>query len=237
MEILTKIFLGLMPSVLLVWYFFSRSEVKSDSVVIVQALCWGSLIALPVQIAGTVISAAIIHQGNVFIDKLIKSFVGASLVEETFKLIAVYLLIRFGAKPRNLMESVAHGAYVGLGFATIENLTYILDSGAGVGVIRAFTAVPCHAFLGAIMGYYLGVAWVAQGFLSTIFLLRAWIVPVILHGLYDLPLMMARLMNQGFGHENAGVVLFSMAMAVVLIEGFWVVYLIGRIRTENWKMA
>lgn len=233
MEILAKIFLGLTPSVLLVWYFYSRAIAKSDPVSIVQALCWGSLIALPVQIVGVVISAAIIHQGNAFTDKLIKSFIGASLIEETIKLVAVYLLTRFGTRPRDLMENVVQGAYVGLGFATIENLSYILESGAGVGIIRAFTAVPCHAFLGAIMGYYLGVACLARGSQSSIFLLRAWIVPIILHGLYDLPLMMTRLMNQGFGPENASFALFSMAMGVVLFEGLWVVYLIGRTRAET----
>jgi RsiW-degrading membrane proteinase PrsW (M82 family) len=46
---------------------------------------------------------------------------------------------------------------VSMGFAFVENLMYIINSGYATGFMRMFTAVPAHATFGIIMGYYLGL--------------------------------------------------------------------------------
>ena len=35
---------------------------------------------------------------------------------------------------------------------------YVSTHGSGVGILRAFTAVPAHAIFGVFMGFYLGLA-------------------------------------------------------------------------------
>jgi protease PrsW len=47
---------------------------------------------------------------------------------------------------------------VGMGFATFENILYVLNEGLSVGVMRMFTAVPAHACFAVLMGFYLGKA-------------------------------------------------------------------------------
>jgi len=53
-------------------------------------------------------------------------------------------------------DGILYSVMVSLGFAFVENLFYVYQSGLNVGILRAFTAVPAHATFGAIMGYYLG---------------------------------------------------------------------------------
>jgi RsiW-degrading membrane proteinase PrsW (M82 family) len=56
------------------------------------------------------------------------------------------------------MDGVVYGAVASLGFATLENILYVTPNGFAVAAARAFTAVPGHALLGVIMGYYVGRA-------------------------------------------------------------------------------
>ena len=57
------------------------------------------------------------------------------------------------------MDGIVYGVVASLGFATLENILFVFNGGMSVAVSRAFTAVPLHAFVGAIMGYYVGQAW------------------------------------------------------------------------------
>ena len=78
--------------------------------------------------------------------------------EETFKYL---VLTRYSARHRAFdepMDGIVYGAVASLGFAALENLLYVGSGDLGTAVARAATAVPGHAFTGAIMGYYVGQA-------------------------------------------------------------------------------
>ena len=45
-----------------------------------------------------------------------------------------------------------------MGFATAENMTFVLQGGAGLAVMRMLSAIPAHFVFAVIMGYYLGKA-------------------------------------------------------------------------------
>ena len=51
------------------------------------------------------------------------------------------------------MDGIVYGPSC-LGFATFENIVYVMDGGFNG---HAFTAVPAHACFGAIMGYYIAM--------------------------------------------------------------------------------
>ena len=55
-------------------------------------------------------------------------------------------------------DGIMYSVAAALGFATVENVLYVISQGAGAGVLRAFLAVPGHAFDGVLMGYFLGLA-------------------------------------------------------------------------------
>jgi hypothetical protein len=67
---------------------------------------------------------------------------GIAWVEEGSKRM---LLLARGRRDRHIDEPfdwIVYAVAVALGFATVENLVYVLERGAGVGLLRAFTAVP-----------------------------------------------------------------------------------------------
>lgn len=86
-------------------------------------------------------------------------------------------------------DGVVYGVFVSLGFAAVENVMYVLTSGFSTAVVRAIFSIPGHAMFGVVMGAALGQAkWLAahqQKQQTAALLRRAWLLPAVLHGLYD----------------------------------------------------
>ena len=81
-------------------------------------------------------------------------------------------------------DGIFYGIMISLGFAAVENIMYVYQSGFAVGVLRMFTAVPAHAMFGAIMGYYFGLAWQKPELKSKL-MLKGLFSAILLHGAYD----------------------------------------------------
>jgi len=93
-------------------------------------------------------------------------------VEETVKLLAVRLYAYTDPRFDAVIDGAVYGAFAGLGFATIENLLYIIqrvdtaELAVGVGIIGAGEGIaayralagPGHVIYSAFAGYYLGLA-------------------------------------------------------------------------------
>jgi hypothetical protein len=83
-------------------------------------------------------------------------------------------------------DGIVYAVVASLGFATFENILYVMDGGLYIGLIRAVLAVPAHALFGALMGYYIGLARFAKHPGEEKLLLRKGILlAIIFHGLYD----------------------------------------------------
>ncbi len=117
---------------------------------------------------------------NIFI----MSFIIIAPTEEMMKFFAVKRWMYRSIEFDEIMDGIVYTVAASLGFATVENIIYVITHGITVGIARAFLAVPGHAFFGAIMGFYLGRAkfnkvkekkLITQGILLAIFF----------HGLYD----------------------------------------------------
>jgi RsiW-degrading membrane proteinase PrsW (M82 family) len=77
-----------------------------------------------------------------------------------------------------------------LGFAAIENVGYVMEFGFTTGLFRMFTAVPGHAMMGVIMGYFVGLAKYRESSgHKTRTLLIGLLAAIAVHGLYDFFLM------------------------------------------------
>lgn len=117
----------------------------------------------------------------------IKVFIGIALVEEFCKYLFVY---RFSYNQKEfdyIFDMVVYAVYVSLGFALFENILYVMSGGIGVGIIRAFTAIPMHASAGVMMGHFLGEAKYNElnKKSGTSYKILALLVPTLIHGTYD----------------------------------------------------
>ena len=84
----------------------------------------------------------------------------AGLTEESLKFIVLYFYIRPKAAFNEPMDAIVYGTIASLGFATLENLTYVYSGSPEsdsftIAIIRAISAIPLHACCGIIMGYFL----------------------------------------------------------------------------------
>ncbi|WEK34151.1 MAG: PrsW family glutamic-type intramembrane protease [Candidatus Pseudobacter hemicellulosilyticus] len=99
-----------------------------------------------------------------------------------------YLMLRTYAYPHRdfnePFDGIIYSVMVSMGFATFENIWYVLEHGIATGFIRMFLAVPAHAAFGVLMGYHAGLA----KFDPLNAHKRLWtglLLAVLFHGAYD----------------------------------------------------
>ena len=95
--------------------------------------------------------------------------------------------MRFYAQKNNEFnepfDGIVYAVMVSMGFAALENILYTFQYGFGVGVTRAFTAVPAHATFGIIMGYFMGKAKFSNNRIKLNLL--GLLFATLFHGSYD----------------------------------------------------
>jgi len=83
-------------------------------------------------------------------------------------------------------DGIIYSVMVSMGFAAAENILYVMDGGMGVGIMRAFTAIPAHATFAVAMGYYIGLAkFKSTKMNATVYHLIGLALAVTFHGFYD----------------------------------------------------
>ena len=115
----------------------------------------------------------------------------AAIPEEAVKFFVLLYLAEKHVDVRRLQDLLVLALAVSLGFATLENFGYVISAGGWrtIAAWRAVTAVPGHGIDGLAMGALLIRARLS-GRAADVRL--ALIVPVILHALYDFPLLALR---------------------------------------------
>lgn len=173
------------PAVVLLSYLYMRDRYEKEPLgLIAKAFVFGCLSVIPV-----IVVELQLTQFNPFsglMSTAYDAFVVAGLTEEAFKLLAVYLAIYRSPHFNEPYDGVIYAASASLGFATIENISYVLNHGLGTGINRAILAVPGHALWGIAMGFYMGSAKFAPAHKRPRLWMLAFAIPVILHGSYDL---------------------------------------------------
>lgn len=153
--------LVVIPTFLLLGYFRARDLNPEPARMLWTTFGLGVLICLPVipveLLAGRLLAPI---AGIPYEHGLLHALFGAALPEELFKFLVVVFFCMRSREFDEPMDGVVYGAVASLGFASFENLFYVVgdDHSLRVAALRAFSAVPNHAFMGAIMGYYAGRA-------------------------------------------------------------------------------
>ena len=127
-----------------------------------------------------------------------QAYVIAALPEESFKLLALWLVLRKNPYFDEHFDGIVYAVCVGLGFAAIENIFYVLSEKewVSVAISRALLAVPGHYAFAILMGYYYSVYHFVDH--SPKIAVCILLVPVAAHGVYD-ALAMSGLVNPYIG--------------------------------------
>jgi len=112
----------------------------------------------------------------------------AALPEEAAKFLILLFFIMRHEDLQRAADVMVLSICMSLGFATIENLYYVIGSQdwSSTAMLRAVTAVPMHATIAVVMGYFAS-QWVMCPGRRQRLLLHMGVWPFLLHGLYDYP--------------------------------------------------
>jgi RsiW-degrading membrane proteinase PrsW (M82 family) len=144
----------------------------------------------------------------------VKAFFVVALTEEWSK----YIMVRYYAwrKPAfdEPLDGIVYTVMVGMGFATIENVGYVMQHGIGTAFLRMFLSVPAHACFAVLMGYQLGLAKFHES-RKWVYLFRGLALAVLFHGLFDFFLFLQE--NTRVTDHVSTLVLFLGALASFII--------------------
>ncbi len=186
---LLLLLLALAPCLFLLWYFIHRDRYEPEpKKYIIRIYLLGALMVIPAALIEYILHPLFNPTPSIIINAFIMSFFLIAPTEELLKFFVVKNWIYKQIEFDEIMDGIVYCVASSLGFATVENIIYVLDKGVGTGILRAFLSVPGHAFFGALMGYYVGQAkFNKPAERKLIFLGLFWAIFV--HGLYDFLLL------------------------------------------------
>lgn len=118
--------------------------------------CLSVLPALAFQLLATKPMEEIMGEGIAY--TAVFAYIIVALSEETSK----FIMLRYYAFPKKAFDEpfdgIVYSVMVGMGFATVENIGYVMQHGMGTAIMRMFLSVPAHATFAILMGYFVGKA-------------------------------------------------------------------------------
>ena len=164
-------FAAVFPAIALCVYVFKKDRAEKEPIGLLFGLfALGALICFPAAMAEEAVLDAIVEVFKSFgrvEDGIVKlsstaytfyniaeNFVGIALVEEGLKFLVLYLVTKNNKNFNSLFDGLIYSVFVSLGFAALENVLYVTDSGFHLAIIRGVLSVPGHMFFAVIMGYY-----------------------------------------------------------------------------------
>lgn len=181
---------AIVPGILLLYYVYSKDFNPEPKRMIYKGFFYGCLsVFVSTLISGPLMKLGFfVSQPSSFAEALQTSFFGAAIPEESAKLLMLWLLLRHSPEFDERYDGMVYAAAVGLGFACLENLMYVVSAGAGwfqVSVTRAIFAVPGHFAFAIVMGYYFSRNHFDSRKITEFDRIKVWLFPVLLHVIYD----------------------------------------------------
>lgn len=127
----------------------------------------------------------VIEEEQTFSNPYFSAVLFTSGLEEFFKWLIILIVIFKHVEFDDPYDGILYGAAVSLGFATVENILYLLTFGLDEAFIRALLPVSSHALFGVVMGYYFGKAKFSKVKRKRDYLAFALFGPMFLHIIYN----------------------------------------------------
>src|SRR5262247_1320280 len=185
--------LSLLPCVLWLWYFSSRSLYKRPAVrVLGLTFMLGALATIPALALNLVGQSLFIDFfGRTQFSHLLVLIFVVGPIEELLKLLVVYLYAYRRKEFDEPLDGVIFSATAALGFAAIENVVYLAQNEPMLVLLRGPLSNPGHALFSALWGLSLSRAKAAPNLARERFpiIVRGWLAASLLHSLFDILLV------------------------------------------------
>jgi RsiW-degrading membrane proteinase PrsW (M82 family) len=188
--------MAIAPGVAIALYFYFRDQYNREPRrhLIISFFLGGISAVLAALLEESLFSVTGIEIGNGLVHTMIAAFLLVGFTEEWTK----YIMVRYYALKQpefdEPLDGIIYSVMVGMGFATLENVLYVMESGYTTAILRMFLSVPAHATFAVIMGYELGKAKFA-GRKRWFYVLSALVGSSFWHGSYDFFLFLQQDLN------------------------------------------
>ncbi|MFC2948290.1 glutamic-type intramembrane protease PrsW [Virgibacillus sediminis] len=170
---------GLAPVMALMSFFYLKDRFSDPLFLIFRTFIYGALLVFPIMFIKYVLETEAISDS-----RLVHSYLYVALLEEFFKWFIFVYTIYHHSEFDEHYDGIVYGVAISLGFASVENILYLITNGVEYAVVRAVFPVSSHALFGVIMGYHFGIAKVLKRKENRNIAL-ALFLPFILHGTYN----------------------------------------------------
>jgi RsiW-degrading membrane proteinase PrsW (M82 family) len=209
--------LSLLPCILWLWYFSSRSLYKRPSIRVLGVTFFlGALATLPALFLNLVGQSFFLgHFGNNQFSHILVLLLIVGPVEELVKLLVVYLYAYRKPQFDEPLDGVIFSATAALGFAAVENVVYLGEHDPMLVLLRGPLSNPGHALFSALWGLSLSRAKAAPNLVRVRFsiIARGLVGASLLHSLFDILLVAS---------SRWSIVFFAILVAVMAGLFFWV---------------
>ena len=208
MNTIILLIIALLPAVLLWIYIWKQDPQPEPTSWLVKAALYGVAIIIPVFIIEMFLFQVFLGEGpSTLFGTTVEAFLVAALPEESFKLLALWLVLRRNPYFDEHFDGIVYAVCIGLGFAAIENIGYVLndDDGLQVAICRALFAIPGHYAFAVIMGYYYSLYHFVDHSPRTAACVL--LLPIIAHGIYD-TIALGGVANPYFGSVSTIVLVY-----------------------------
>ena len=184
--------LSILPSIILLVVVWKGDRYEKEPPgLLIKLFLLGSLTTISAFIIEFLFENVILsfmnQQGILF--ALIDNFLVVAVAEEAGKYFVLKKVTWKHPAFNFTFDAVVYAVAVSLGFATLENILYLIDGSVFLALSRALFSVPGHFIDALYMGYYYGLARFSDAYnddrLTKINLRLAFWVPVLIHGFYD----------------------------------------------------
>lgn len=186
------LFLAVLPSIILFVIVWRADKIeKEPGSLLLKLFFLGALTTVSAMVLGSLGGGFVLS----FIEEeslaylVIDNFILTALVEEGGKYFVMKKATWRHPAFNYTFDAVVYAVVASLGFATVENILYVMDEDITVALMRGLLSVPGHVMDAVFMGCFYGIAKRAaiagDRSAEKRNLRRALFVPVLLHGFYD----------------------------------------------------
>jgi len=184
MDIMILLAIALAPGAAIGIYIYLKDHHEREPVgLLMRSFFFGVLSIFVTLLISLVINLFITIDESSLGQQAVHAFLIVALVEEFSKFIFVRGILYNNKHFNEPFDGIVYSVMVGMGFATFENIMYVVEGGIGTGIMRMFTAVPAHATFAVLMGYFLGKAKFEHR--KSYYSVFALGVATLFHGAYD----------------------------------------------------
>ena len=183
--------LAVLPSVILFFIIYRCDRKEKEPIGFLLRLFFFGALTIPFAvIVGNLLESFFrdLVDADSYLFVFLDNFIATALIEEGGKLFVLKKATWKHPAFDHSFDAVVFAVAVSLGFATFENIIFIIDEPMSTAIARALFSIPGHVIDAVFMGCWYGRAKLAEKVSkreTRKCLRRALFIPVLLHGFYD----------------------------------------------------